>query len=576
MSIRGLIKGGWAALLVLGVLPSGVCLGDAVVLHRWADEGVLIPGRGLGADAIRLISEAKWDPSASRDPARYFIRVEFADGRVDTRPFPVDYPPGRPRFAVIVLADPIRDLTPSAVKVTVTVVDASTQATLSNALVATIRDFPRPKGDTSASDPGPFGWGKPLAGPIRILPEAGPDGLKFARVSGPGGSPGFFISTTEATVGQVGQRLAGYDPKAGRSDEFALEDPSQPAINLTPARARQYLEALAKADPSGATYRLPTVPEWTEAARGGKASAFWWGDEPTFPAGANLLGPEPALPGDATAPAQPPESSPTFETNPFGLAHTFGNVAEWATDPAGGLARMGGHFRTEPVVPLPLLKVEKDDELGPDPFVGVRPVVELSAESATALIKMKLAGEPALQDATVSYDPDRAVAILTGTVADPSSRRSADDLLHGLWFVSAVENQLRTSAITVANQTAILGPVAATTPARRLTFLDRTFVEYAVPIRWLDPLPVLGSSWWVNIYLPGGFHQAHKLDVADPGQSSKVLVRVDREKLAALGLVDTVAGQVALSIGAPAPNLTDTQVATNAVSVTPIFPPKPR
>ena len=48
--------------------------------------------------------------------------------------------------------------------------------------------------------------------------------------------PGFFIATTEATVRQVGARVKGYDPRANRSDEFALEDPDQPAIGLTPRR----------------------------------------------------------------------------------------------------------------------------------------------------------------------------------------------------------------------------------------------------------------------------------------------------------------------------------------------------
>jgi hypothetical protein len=573
VSSRGLIKVLWAALAILGTWAVPARSGETVVLTRWADEGVLVQGRGMGEDVVRLIAEAEWDRSASRDPARYLIRVAFPDGRVNTRPFPVDYPPGRPRFAVYVVADPIRDLAPSAVKVAVTVLDASSGSPVGNTLMAGIEQFPRPKGDTSGNDPGPFGWGKPLDGPIRILPNPGPDGLKFARIAGPGGSPGFFLSTTEAGVGQVSQRLKGYDPKAGRSDEFALEDPLQPAINLTPAKAREYLEALGKADPSGVTYRLPTVPEWTEAARGGKPSAFWWGDEPTFPAGANLLGPEPALPGDATAPSKPPEASPTFEPNPFGLAHTFGNAAEWATDPAGGFARMGGHFRTEPASPLPLVKVEKEDEIGPDPFVGVRPAVELSPESAVDLIRKQLAGDSRLNGAVVAFDADRAVVTLKGQVPDPSTRRSADRLLEGLWFVAAVENGLETPPL-IENQMAILG--SPTGPAKRLAILDRTFVEVPLSIRWLDPLPVAGTSWWVNIYLPGGAHQATKIDPAVPGRSSKIIVRVDREKLLASGLPDTSPIQVALSIGSPAPTLGVSKVVTNTVEVRPTFSVKPR
>ena len=573
MSSLGLIRGLWAGLAILGIFPGVARPGDLVVLTRWADDGVLIQGKGMGEDVVRLIAEAEWDRSASRDPARYFIRVAFPDGRVDTRPFPVDYPPGRARFAVYVMADPIRDQVPSAVKVAVTVLDASTLAPVGNTLTAGIEQFPRPKGDSSVADPGPFGWGKPLEGPIKILPTPGPDGLRFARIAGPGDSPGFFLATTEATVAQVGLRLKGYDPKAGRSDEFALEDPAQPAINLTPAKAKEYLEALGKADPSGITYRLPTLSEWTQAARAGKPSNFWWGDEPTFPAGANFLGPEPALPGDATAPSQPPEASPTFETNPWGLAHTFGNAAEWATDPAGGFARMGGHFRTEPASPLPVVKVDKDDELGPDPFVGVRPVADLSTEAATASIRKRLLEDPRLAKVAIGYDPDRAVVTLSGPVPDPSARRSADRLLEGLWCVSAVDNKLETLAL-IENQMAILG--APTAQARRMAILDRTFVEIPVTVRWLDPLPVTGTSWWVNLYLPGGGHQATKIDPALPGKASKLVVRIDREKLAAQGLADTSPVRVALSIGSPAPTSSEFRVVSNAIELRPTFPPRPR
>jgi hypothetical protein len=574
VSSRGRIRGLLAALAILGALSGSAQAGDLVGLTRWADEGVLIQGKGMGEDVVQLIAEAEWDKSASRDPARYLVRIAFPDGRVNTRPFPVDYPPGRRRFAVYVPADPIRNLVPAGVKVAVTVIDAASLTPVSNTLLAGIEQFPRPRGDTSASDPGPFGWGKPLDGPIRILPNAGPDGLKFARISGPGDSPGFYIATTEATVGQVAGRLQGYGPKAGRSDEFALEDPGQPAINLTPAKAREYLDALGKGDPSGVTYRLPTVPEWTEAARGGKSSSFWWGDEPTFPAGANLLGPEPALPGDATAPSVPPVASPTFETNPFGLAHTFGNAAEWASDPAGGSARMGGHFRTEPASPLPLVKVEKEDELGPDPFVGVRPVAELVPADVLTLLRKRLDADPRLVGRVlILYDADRAVVTLKGPVPDSTSRRSADDLLKGLWFVGAVANQLETPAL-IENQAAVLG--GPTAPARRLAILDRTFVEVPISVRWLDPLPVWGTSWWVNVYLPGGVHQAQKLDSADPGKSSKVVVRIDREKLAAAGLPDTSPSQVALSIGGPAPSPADSKVVTNLAELRPVFSPKPR
>ena len=572
MASRGLIGGiGFVLTWVGPVLISGAEAADVVVLQRWADEGVLIRGKGMGGDMVQLIAEGAWDRSASRDPARYAIRVAFPDGRVDTRPFPFDYPPGRPRFVVYIATEPVRDLVPSAVKVAVTVLDAADGTPVSNTLEAGIEQFPRPKGEPSAGKLGPFGWGKPLEGIERLLPNPGPDGFVFARVVGSGDVPGFFLSTTEATVDQVARRLKGYDPKLGRSDEFALEDPLQPAINLDPAKARRYLEALGQADPSGVTYRLPTVAEWTLGAKGGQPSNAWWGNEPTFPEGANLLGPEPAQPVDGTSPSRPGTNPPFFKTNPLGLAHTFGNAAEWATDPSGGFARMGGHFRTEPASPLPVEVVAKDDEVGPDRFVGVRPLADLTPESATALIRKRLAGDPGLSKVGVAFDPDRALVTLTGTVPEASTRRSADTLLEGLWFVAAVDNRLETSGL-LENQVAILGQPTA--PARRLAILDRTFVEVPLSVRWLDPLPVTGTAWWVNIYLPGGGHQSQKLDSTGPGRSKKVVVRVDREKLAGLGLPDTSTFQVALSLGGPASSPTDPRVVTNPVEVRPTFAPK--
>ncbi len=88
MSSRGLIRWTWASLAILGSMPLMARAGEVVTLTRWADEGVLVQGKGMGEDVVRLIAEARWDPSASRDPARYLIRVAFPDGRVDTGPSP--------------------------------------------------------------------------------------------------------------------------------------------------------------------------------------------------------------------------------------------------------------------------------------------------------------------------------------------------------------------------------------------------------------------------------------------------------------------------------------------------------
>ncbi len=547
--------------------------GPVVQLQGWAGEGVLIRGNGQGPDLVQLVAEADWDRAASRDPARYRVRVTLPGGRTETRAFPVETPPGQRRFSAFVPAAMVRNLAPSEVRVGVTVVDSVSGADLSNVLEATIGQFPRPRGDASGNDPGPFGWGKPLDGAERVVPNPGPDGLIFARIPAQGDAPGFFLATTEATVQQLADRLPGYDPKLGRSDEFAIEGPDLPAVGLTPSRALDYLKALGQADASGVTYRLPTAEEWTRAALGGKPSSFWWGDQATYIEGANFLGDEPGRAGDSTAPSRPLETSPTFRANPSGLFHTFGNVAEWATVPSGGFARMGGHFRTEPASPLPEVALGPAGEVGPDPFVGVRPAFDLSPEAGAGLARKRLGEDPTLGPIAVAYDPERSTITLTGKVAEASARRSADRLLEGLWFVKAVEDRLESPEVA-PNQLARLGVLAA--PIRKVATLGETFLEVNMTVRWLDPLPVVGSEWWANIYLPNNAgHFAHKLDEGIAGRSGVVRVLVDRARLAALGLGDDTPMTIALSLGAPAPTTGGSNIASNVAIVRPPARPGP-
>jgi hypothetical protein len=451
--------------------------------------------------------------------------------------------------------------------------DAATGAVVSNDLTATIADFPRPTPTVAANDPGPFGWGEPLAGAAgepRALPQSGPDGFRFVWIPAKGDVPGFLIATTEASNVQVGMRLEGYDPRAGRSDEFRLEEPAQPAVALSPKRALEYLAALGMTDPSGVTYQLPTHAEWLRAARAGKDTAFWWGDESTHPEGANFLGPEPALAVDTTAPVRPDPSAGAggFVANPWGLFHTFGNVAEWATPAGGGFIRLGGHFRTEPMTPLPEPAVENAESVGPDPYVGVRPVVELSAEKGAELIRQALRGNALLSGVSVAYDPDRATATLTGTVPSSALRRAADQRLEPLWFLAAVENQIETPTLAAGQLATIGGPIA---PARRITPLGRWIYVVPVAVQWGDPLPVRGSEWWVNVYPNGAQngcgHYAYKLVEIEPNNTGRFDLLIERGKMIAAGLPVDSPVVVALSLGTPAPSPTDPQVVSNVAVV---------
>ncbi len=504
-------------------------------------------GQQVSGDVFALIAEAEWDPAAPRDPGRYFVRVAFPDGRVNTRAFPVELPPGRQRFAVYVPAA----APPEPVSFGREGRGHGGRRRLGGAREQHIdrpgsRTSPAPRETPPPTTP-PRSAGASLSKePSRSCPTPGRTGSASRSSPGP---PSFYIATTEATVGQVGQRLKGYDPKAGRSDEFALEDPIQPAINLTPAKALEYLKALGDSDPSGVAYRLPTVDEWTLAAKGGKTLGFLVGRRTEVPEGANLLGPEPALAGDATAPSQPPATSPTFKANPFGLAHTFGNAAEWATDPSGGFARMGGHFRTEPASPLPGVKVEKPDELGPDPFVGVRPAFDLSGDSATALIKKRLAADPRLGGVGISFDPARAAVTLTGPVADSSSRPIGRPAPRR----ALVRRERREPTRGVGAQGEPTGhPRAAGRPGQAGRS-PRPDVRRGPPVGPMAGPPPGARVGLVAQHLtcPAAATRPSSSTRPSPVGCRRVVVHVDRQKLASLGLADTSPFQVALSLGTP-------------------------
>ncbi len=105
----------------------------------------------------------------------------------------------------------------------------------------------------------------------------------------------------------------------------------RPVINVSWDDAQTYLQWLSRE--TGKQYRLPTGAEWEYAARGGRESAFPWGDQ---------IGCGNARYGGVMD-GNPCKSTSTvgvgsYAANGFGLHDTAGNVWEWVNDWFGGYA----------------------------------------------------------------------------------------------------------------------------------------------------------------------------------------------------------------------------------------------
>ena len=104
-----------------------------------------------------------------------------------------------------------------------------------------------------------------------------------------------------------------------RNPGFAQTD-HHPVVCMSWLDTQAYLKWLNQETQSH--YRLPTEAEWEYAARAGKATAFFWGSQPSH-AFANSLGVEGADKWEYTAPVG------QFAGNSFGLHDMAGNVWEW-------------------------------------------------------------------------------------------------------------------------------------------------------------------------------------------------------------------------------------------------------
>ncbi len=112
------------------------------------------------------------------------------------------------------------------------------------------------------------------------------------------------------------------DDRNWRTPGFKQTDDS-PVVCVSLRDAQAYVDWLSQA--SSQAYKLPTETRWEYAARAGKESDYWWGEE-VGADNANCGWCGSQWSNSSTAPVG------SFERNDFGLFDTVGNVWEWTLD----------------------------------------------------------------------------------------------------------------------------------------------------------------------------------------------------------------------------------------------------
>ncbi len=115
------------------------------------------------------------------------------------------------------------------------------------------------------------------------------------------------------------------------------QTPDSPVVCVSRNDAQAYIDWLSKF--TGYRYRLPSEDEWEIAARSGKHTRYWWGDE--FKTGsANTGWSGSPWSNISTAPVK------SFAPNPMGLYDAVGNIWQWTSD-SRGVAK-GGAWNFSP------------------------------------------------------------------------------------------------------------------------------------------------------------------------------------------------------------------------------------
>ncbi|RKZ72638.1 MAG: formylglycine-generating enzyme family protein [Gammaproteobacteria bacterium] len=164
------------------------------------------------------------------------------------------------------------------------------------------------------------------SGPEMVVIPAGQ--FRMGDIQGGGSSdekPVHRVNVEQFAMGKYEVTFAEYDKFAQATRQKKPSDEgwgrgNRPVINVSWHDAVAYVEWLTQQ--TGKQYRLPTEAEWEYAARAGTDTKYWWGND----IGSNKANCNNSYCKDRFEYTSPVGS---FNSNPFDLYDTVGNVWEW-------------------------------------------------------------------------------------------------------------------------------------------------------------------------------------------------------------------------------------------------------
>ncbi|MFT5837841.1 MAG: sulfatase activating formylglycine-generating enzyme [Flavobacteriales bacterium] len=186
----------------------------------------------------------------------------------------------------------------------------------------------------------------------------------------------FVNSTSYVTDAEKQKGCAAYedgqavwkDDRNWRSPGF-VQNENSPVVCVSMIDAKAYVDWISQA--SSQAYKLPTEARWEYAARAGKETDYWWGEEVSSDnANCGWCGSQ--WSNISTSPVG------SFERNDFGLFDTVGNVWEWTTtsNQSGNNAVVrGGAWNFAPRLARVSTRMELDSSFRSN-YIGFRVVRE--------------------------------------------------------------------------------------------------------------------------------------------------------------------------------------------------------